>query len=154
MQSAARPTSCTPFPPVKAGAVIALVLSAVLAGCAPQDGENPDQPGLEIAFEPVERPDILSREGPARIASEDVAGGLWAVVSGLRRAESGILINTANDEQVTVALFSGSPPGGAAVEISAAAAQAIGLQAQNARVRVTAIRSEPVLVREESGGWF
>jgi hypothetical protein len=44
---------------------------------------------------------------------------------------------------VTVALFGGRPVGGAVVELSAEAADALGLGEAPVRVRVTAVRDEP-----------
>lgn len=137
---ASRPTPHAGPAPWRAAALAAML---ALAACG--QGDDGSASGISLSFEAVEAPDVFSLEGPGRRTGPDGAEGLWAVVAGLRRPESAVVRNLDNGQEVTVALFAGRPGGGAAVVLSAEAADALGIGAAPVAVRVTAIRKEPVV---------
>jgi hypothetical protein len=114
----------------------------MLAACGGDEPADRPQPAFIVVFEPSAAPGVFEREGPGRRSARET-GGYWAVVAGLRRPESASVRNLATGAEVIVALFAGRPAGGAAAELSAAAADALGIEDAPARVRVTAIRNEP-----------
>jgi hypothetical protein len=114
----------------------------VLAACGAGEPAARAQPAFTLTFEASAAPEVFDREGPARRSVGDTEGS-WAVVQGLRRPESAVVRNLATGAEVTVALFAGRPAGGAAAELSAAAADALGISETPVRVRVTAVRDEP-----------
>jgi hypothetical protein len=114
----------------------------VLAACGSGEPADRAHPAFTLTFEASAAPEVFEREGPGRRSARDT-GGYWAVVQGLRRPESAVVRNLATGAEVTVALFAGLPAGGAAAELSAAAADALGISETPVRVRVTAVRDEP-----------
>ncbi len=123
-----------------------------LAACVAGEPAGDAQPAFTLTIEASAAPEVFEREGPARRSGRDT-GGYWAVVQGLRRPESAVVRNLATGSEVTVALFSGRPVGDAAAELSAAAADALGIGEAPIRVRVTAVRDEP-RVEPPRGGRF
>jgi hypothetical protein len=124
------------------GRSIGLALAAVLAACGRPD--DAPQGGIRLSFEDRAEPAAFTREGPAVRDRPDGAEGLWAAVRGLPRPERAEVTNPANGATVVVALFAaggGSPE----IRFSNAAADALGIGAAPVTVRITALRSEPVL---------
>ncbi len=133
-------TACRPL-----FSCVALAASLALAGCGGGAGDQEESsttPAFEIRFEAQENPAIFDREGTARRSARDTSG-LWAVVSGLSRAESAMVHNRENGRSVRVALFNGRPGGGTVAELSPQAAEALGIGESPVRVQVTAVRDEP-----------
>lgn len=125
-------------------------LALLAAGCALPEGSGPGPGGrFGIALQDRERPEILQREGLAvRGAAEDVPG-YWGVLPGLEQAERAIVENLASGASVQVSLWSGDTGReGAVIRLSPQAADELGILATPARVRVTALRREPLLVAE------
>lgn len=124
------------------GRSIGLSLAVLLAACG-RPGGGP-RGGLEISFEDRAEPAAFTREGPAVRDRPDGATGLWAAVRGLPRPERAEVANPANGATVVVALFAAG--GGAPdIRLSNAAADVLGIGNAPAPVRITALRSEPVL---------
>ncbi|WP_181164417.1 hypothetical protein [Amaricoccus solimangrovi] len=98
-----------------------------------------------LSFDDALAPGIYQRDLLGRRDRPKGTQGLWATVPDLRRAERARLVNLATGATVDVALFRGSVPAGEA-RISNAAAALLGIGAEPARLRVTALRREPVLV--------
>ncbi len=123
---------------------------ALLAGaCGGPKASRAPVPGEPIAltFQDAEVPGVLDREALARRDRAKGAQGLWAAVPGLRRPERGLVVNLDTGASVTVALFSGNGPA-TEIRLSNAAAELIGIGADPERVRVTAVRREPVIVAQ------
>ena len=116
--------------------MVALVLLA--AACVQPPA--PDEEGVRIRFEDRAAPSAFAWSGPALRDARGGAAGLWAAVPGLPRPERAEVVNLDTGAKVTVALFRSS---GAAIRISNAAADALGIGAAAVRVRVTAVRSVP-----------
>jgi len=130
---------------------IALAAMLALAGCADGRTENDEvSPAFEIRFEARENPEVFQDEGPGRRSARDTSG-LWAVVSGLPRPESGVVRNLDNRRSVRVALFTDRPAGGAMAELSIEAADALGIGNAPVDVRVTAVRDEPQVATPRRG---
>lgn len=131
---------------------IGVAMASVLAACT----ETPDANGAastgsyRINFEDRAVPQAFQRQGEARRAATNTPGGLWGVVSGLRRAERALVRNAATGAEITVPLFDG-PTGGAAIILSRAAADEIGLTEASVTVTVTAVRREPNLQTTRNG---
>lgn len=129
----------------------ALALAAALAGCTPaQNGaERPVEDAVRFVVEPQTQPGAFDRRGFGRAVAGG-AEGLWAVVADLPRAESAVVSNLETGAEVVLALFRG-PPGQGREDIwlSAAAAEALGIDGRPRPVRVTALRREPRLVAGE-----
>ena len=122
--------------------LVILLLAGTLSSC--DRPVNPD--ALTVTLEPTEEPEAFYREGLGRRTTTD-APGLWAVVSQLPRAESAVIRNARSGAEVTVALFAARRSvGGSDIEISAEAADALGIGEEPASVSVTAVRVEPNLV--------
>lgn len=113
-----------------------------LAACGAGEPADRAHPAFTLTIEASAAPEVFEREGPARRSARDT-GGYWAVVQGLRRPESAVVSNLATGAEVTVALFAGRPAGGAAAELSAEAADALGIGEAPVQVRVTAVRDVP-----------
>ena len=122
---------------------LALLLAACAQGARP-GAPTPTPDTFGLAFEYAEAPGVYSREMLGRRDRAKGAQGLWAAVPGLRRPERAEIENLATGAKVTVALYSGGASGGA--RLSNAAAEALGIGAEPARVRITAVRREPKLV--------
>lgn len=128
-----------------------LVLAGVAAACSPTADDRAAASGrLRIDFEDQPAPEVFERQGEARRAAETAPGGLWGVVSGLSRAERAVVRDTATGAEVTVPLFSG-PTDGAAIVLSRAAADALGMEEGPVAVTVTALRREPTLQATRNG---
>lgn len=129
---------------------LALVLAAV--ACTPSGGADYTAPTgrYQIGFEDRPVPQAFERQGEARRAAANAPGGMWGVVSGLRRAERAQVRNIATGAEVTVPLFSG-PTGGAAILLSRAASDEIGITDAPVAVTVTAVRREPTLRATRNG---
>jgi hypothetical protein len=123
------------------GRALALALIAVvLAGCGRFGGEDAAAGGLAIGFEDVEAPDAFAFSGTARVAPEDSAGGVWATVPGLPRAERALVRRAGAEDGVEVALFRA----GGGIRLSVAAGSELGLApGDEAAVEVVALRREP-----------
>ena len=122
----------------------AAAIAAALAGCAAPEASAPaGEGGIRLSYEDVLAPAAFRREGPAVADRPEGSAGLWAVTPGLPRPERALVENLATGETVVVALFAGRGGPGGAIRLSAAAAEAIGIGAAPARVRVTALRREP-----------
>lgn len=131
-----------------AGPLLALLLSGCAEGGATTGAQRsgaaaPDT--IALSFQEVETPSVYARELLGRRDRPSGAQGLWAAVGGLRRAETGRVVNIETGATTTVALFPGRVPAGEA-RLSNAAAVLIGIGSEPTRVRITAIRREPVLV--------
>jgi hypothetical protein len=136
------------------GGGAAIFALALLSACAalPELPDLPDLPGLgggaaagaddtlDLRFEDVLAPEAYLREGPARVDAGEAAG-FWAIVPGLPRPERALVENLGSGATAEVALFRGPASGG--IRLSAAAAEALGIGAAPAPVRVTALRSVP-----------
>jgi hypothetical protein len=137
------------------GGGAAIFALALLSACAalPELPDLPELPGLggggtaagaddalDLRFEDVLAPEAYLREGPARVDTGEAAG-FWAIVPGLPRPERALVENLATGATAEVALFRGPASGG--IRLSAAAAEALGIGAGPAEVRVTALRSMP-----------
>jgi hypothetical protein len=136
------------------GGGAAIFALALLSACAalPELPDLPDLPGLgggaaagaddtlDLRFEDVLAPEAYLREGPARVDAGEAAG-FWAIVPGLPRPERALVENLGSGATAEVALFRGPASGG--IRLSAAAAEALGIGAGPAEVRVTALRSMP-----------
>lgn len=124
------------------------MLAAMLAGCGVPElvgGQDSDAGGgIRLQFEDRPDPAAFTREGNAVRAGEDAAEGLWASVRNLPRPERGRVIHLANGASVDVALFT-APRSAPDIRLSTAASNAIGLGATPARVRITALRSKPMI---------
>jgi hypothetical protein len=124
------------------GPPIGLALVVLVAACGRLGGAAPGD-GLRISFEERPEPGAFTREGPAVRDGPDGAPGLWAAVRGLPRPERAEVEDPATGATVTLALFA-APRGAPDIRLSAEAADALGLDGP-APVRITALRSEPVL---------
>jgi len=131
------------MPERRRGRRIGLALVALLAACGRPSAPAPGD-GLRISFEDREEPAAFAREGLAVRDRPDGAEGLWAAVRGLPRPERAEVLNPASGATVVVALFAagGSAPD---IRISNAAADALGIGDTPVPVRITALRSEPVV---------
>lgn len=127
--------------PVWASGMAAVaVLTTGCAGDGPAGGPPPG--ALRLSYEDVLAPQAFLREGPAIVDPPGGAAGFWAVAPGLPRPERALIENLATGARIEVALFAGRGGPGAAIRLSGAAAEAIGL-ASPGRVQVTALRREP-----------
>lgn len=126
----------------------AAALLCLLAACTEIPPARP--PGeaapLAIAFQDKAEPGAFSLEAIGRRDRPKGAQGLWAIVPRLRRAERAEVTNLETGAKATVALFAGSVPAGE-VRLSNAAAELLGIGSVPVRVRLTAVRREPVLLR-------
>jgi hypothetical protein len=125
------------------GRSIGLALAALLAACGGPDGEA-GQGGLRLSFEDRAEPAAFAREGLGVRDRPGGAAGLWAAVRGLPRPERAEVTNPVSGASVVVALFAAGPSA-PDIRLSNAAADALGIGARPAPVRITALRSEPVL---------
>lgn len=118
----------------------------VAAGCEPLPGNRAD--GLGIRYDVVEEPAAFALDGVARRPDRDAAGGYWAVVPGLPRAELAVVRRQGGREDVVVALFR-APRTAKSGEIvlSEAAAAALGIGDDPVPVRIVAVREELELRR-------
>jgi hypothetical protein len=83
------------------------------------------------------------------------APGYWAVAPGLPRPERARVERLDTGAAVQVALFAGRAGADGAIRLSPAAAQALGIGAGPAPVRVTALRREPRIARPPAWRrWF
>lgn len=125
----------------------AMGLALLVAACGRGEALGPSsQDALGLSFEETPQPEIFVREGVAVRAGAGAAEGMWAVVADLPRPERAEVLNLSTGARATVALFQGSLDGeDAEVQLSAAAADAIGVGEQPEVVRVTALRREPRL---------
>jgi hypothetical protein len=120
-------------------------VSAPSGARAPAKGGDPDTEGFAIGFDDQRAPKVFEAELTARRDKAGGTQGLWATVSGLGRAERAEVVNLATGATAQVALFNGPVKRGEA-RISNAAAVLLGIGAEPARVRIVALRSEPVIV--------
>lgn len=140
----------TPYRPACIAASLLLIWAA--SGCSPS-GETEGGPAAgsyRIEFEDRPAPQAFQRTGLARRASANAPGGVWGVVADLRRAERARVRMVATGEEVTVPLFAGST-GGAAILLSRAAADELGIGDAPVEVTVTAVRREPLLLAARNG---
>jgi hypothetical protein len=119
--------------------------AAPRAGAPVSTGGAPGSDRFVIGFDDTQAPSVFQAELIARRDRPKGTQGLWATVSGLRRAERAVVVNLATGATAEVALFNGPVKRGE-TRISNAAAVLLGIGAEPVRVRVTALRSEPVLV--------
>jgi hypothetical protein len=118
----------------------ALAVLAGLAACG-RPGTAPE-PGLRLSFEDRPEPEVFARQGPAVRDGDGGAAGLWAALPGLARPERALVENLDGGGSVVVALFrSGAGP----IRLSNEAADALGIGAGPAQVRITALRREAKL---------
>lgn len=134
------------------GAALATGLAGAVSACAPVGDPASDSArgGLLLQFEDSAQPAAFSREGLARSVGADGAEGLWAVVAGLPRPERAMLTNLETGAEVEVALFRarrGTPA--ADIQVSEAAAEALGIGGTPVPVRVVALRREARLATSE-----
>jgi len=123
--------------------LIAPLLALSISGCGGQG--SPD--ALTVVFEDTEEPGAFFREGLGRRTANTDAGGLWAVVRELPRAESAVVRNLRTGAEVTVALFAARRSVDVTdVELSTEAADALGIGEEPVAVSVTAVRTEPNLI--------
>jgi hypothetical protein len=123
--------------------IATLILAALPVACGLLPGREP-RGALSLSFEDRAEPGVFSAEGAGRRDAPEGAGGLWAVVEGLGRPERGRVENLATGAAVTVALFAGGSANGE-IRLSGEAADALGIADEPVRVRVTALRREPLL---------
>lgn len=123
-------------------AVVAAAFLTLPAACsrggAPAGTAQPG--GLRLQYEDVLEPRAYLHAGLAVVEPPSSATGLWAVAPGLPRPERARVEHLDTGASIDVSLFSG---GGRAVRLSPQAAAAIGVGADPAPVRVTALRREP-----------
>lgn len=133
--------------------------SGALPGQAPKSGATATPPGgraaasagkagaegFAIGFDDRPAPGVFQAELLGRRDKPRGTQGLWATVSGLKRAERAEVVNLATGATTEVALFNGPVARGEA-RISNAAAVLLGIGATPTRVRITVLRSEPVIV--------
>lgn len=119
--------------------LVAVALAFLAGACALPRQEDE---GLRIRFEDEAAPGAFERSGTAVRDRPDGADGLWAAVPGLPRPERAEVVNLDTGKTATVALFR---TGGDVIRLSNAAADALGIAAQPAPVRVTALRSVPAI---------
>lgn len=123
-----------------------LALVLVVAACGRHGGAPAPEPGgFAISFEDRVEPGAFQREAPATRDDPDGAEGLWAAVRDLPRPERAIAVNPENGAQVVLALFRGGS--GPEIRLSNAAADALGIGAYPAVVRITALRQEARIER-------
>jgi hypothetical protein len=123
--------------------LVILLLLGLLSAC--DRPGNPD--ALTVVLEETEEPGAFYREGLARRTASTDAPGLWAVVGNLPRPESATIRNPRTGAETTVALFAARRPVAATdIELSAQAADALGIGAEPVAVTVTAVRVEPNLI--------
>lgn len=122
-----------------------MVVALVLSGCGPLSRSDADAQAaggvINLRFEDVAAPSVFRREGMSRRAGPDAAPGLWAVLTDLPRPERAEIVHLRSGSRVRVALFAGGTAG--TVGLSRAAAEALGIGAEPAPVRVTALRRVP-----------
>jgi hypothetical protein len=127
------------------GGRLALVLAC--AGCAlvqaPERDGGPDT--IAIAFETRASPQAFFVEGQAVADRPDGVPGYWAAVPRLPRPERAVIVNLATGASVEAALFAGGRSG-SPIRLSGAVAETLGIGADPATVRITALRREPRLV--------
>lgn len=126
----------------------------VRGGGAEQVRRDPERQGARrgsaaagaftLQFGDALAPSVYQRDLIGRRDRPSGTQGLWATVPDLRRAERAEVVNLATGTSVKVALFRGRVRAGEA-RISNAAAALLGIGADPARVRITALRREPVL---------
>lgn len=131
--------------PRTAAASPATRVSPAGVGAGTAAGAASGSDGFAIGFDDRLAPGIFQAELTARRDRPRGTQGLWATVSGLRRAERAEVVNLATGATTEVALFNGPVARGEA-RISNAAAVLLGIGAAPVRVRITVIRSEPVIV--------
>ncbi len=128
--------------------VLAIGLTC-LSACTLLPEDEPARPGtgFQIEMQEIQRPDILSREGPAARSSSQ-SGGMWGVVSGLRTSEQVLVENTENGKTVSIPLYSGPTGGGGIIlRLSRSAADELGIEDDPVPIRMTAVRIEPQLIQ-------
>ncbi len=123
------------------GAILATSLSACATVPFDPSGSGPAGDGLRIDFEDTLTPSAYAFDGPARV-SADPTPGFWAAAPGLARPERARIEHAGTGAAIEVALYGGS---GGTVLLSGAAAEALGIGAAPVRIRVTALRRQPVL---------
>jgi hypothetical protein len=133
------------------GRGFACVALAALGACALLPDGPPEDQGLRLKVEDRAEPGVYSREGPAVRDAPDGSPGLWAAVVDLPRPERALVVNPATRSEVVVALFA-ARQGSPAIRLSNEAADALGIGAGPARVRITALRRE--LEIDTTGGRF
>jgi hypothetical protein len=133
--------------------IVAVACAVALSGCAEmaetagpgeRSGGTGEDAVLRIEMVQAEAPSVFSRAGIGRREPEGSAGGLWASVAGLPRAERGRLRNLETGAEVVVALFV-APRGTDArlIRVSTEAAEALGIaEGGSAPVAVVALRRE------------
>lgn len=99
---------------------------------------------FDLAFDDTRATEVFDEELLGRRDRAGGTQGLWVTVAGLRRAETAEIVNLATGAAAKVALFPGAVRTGEA-RISSATAALIGIGAEPVRVRITALRREPVL---------
>lgn len=121
-----------------------LLVLLALAGCGRQvDGPPDPEKPLQLRIEDVAAPSVFQREGVAVLDKPKGAAGLWATVRGLPRPERAEVVNLATGATVDVALF--TTRSGPDIRLSHEAAAALGISDDTTRVRVTVLRSKPVI---------
>ena len=130
---------------LRRGLQIATLALLAVAGCGRLAGDAPPRGGLSLRFEDRPEPGAFTREGTATADAADGAEGLWAAVPGLPRPERALVVNLDSGDEVVVALFRARS--GAGIRVSSEAAEALGIGATPARVRITALRSEVSLIQ-------
>lgn len=121
-----------------------LLLLSACGRLALGDGPAPEEGDISLRFEEKPAPDVFLIESEARRDKPGGAAGLWAAVQGLRRPERAEAVNLATGRSVDLALYSAGK-GGAAIRLSDEAAEALGIADQPVKVRITALRQQPVI---------
>jgi hypothetical protein len=132
----------------KTATTLCMGLALALPACGiGSDAPEPAEGAIRVAFQDVEAPEVLQREGRARRAENGTAGGLWGVLSGLRRPERALVRNLDSGAEVEVALYGGSAGRDAMMSLSPAASDLLGILDEPVPVRVVALRREPQIVQ-------
>lgn len=126
------------------GGIRGLLILLALTGCGQKTDTPPDaDKPLHLRIEDVAAPGVFEREGVATRDRAKGAAGLWATVRGLPRPERAEIVNVATGATVDVALF--TTRSGPDIRLSNEAVDALGITDDKTRVRVTVLRSKPVI---------
>jgi hypothetical protein len=134
-----------------ASRAVACLPALLLAGCATLEAVRPGSPGppggIRVEFEDTLAPEAFVWTGRAVADAPDGAPGLWAVTPGLRQPERARVEHLETGAEAVVALYAGRGAAGGAARLSAEAAETLGVGAEGAPVRVTALRREPRIAK-------
>lgn len=133
--------------------LVALTGLLLLSACGHLgDGPGPEAGDIRLRFEEQPAPDVFLIEAEAQREKPGGAAGLWASVQGLQRPERAEAVNLATGRTVDLALYSAGKDG-SAIHLSDEAADALGIAGEPVKVRITALRQQPVIDTKEGAGF-